>query len=187
MRFKRAAEVILFSMVLILSFSGAVLSQEEGWNSFRGRYCTVLYEEGVNLRYVSRRINLRFANFYNPGRHRNSGLSDSDVLGEKLDAIFSKVEDILEMYPSNISVTLKIFKHKHGLDAEYERIFDEPNRADSFYIYKYNTIYAAERYIREGILAHEMAHCIIDHYFVILPPRKVQEMLAVYADVHLKD
>jgi len=41
--------------------------------------------------------------------------------------------------------------------------------------------------LNENILAHEMGHCIIDHYFVILPPRKIQEMLAVYVDIHLQE
>ena len=91
------------------------------------------------------------------------------------------------MYPSKIHVAINIYKTREGLDAVYEKFFNEPNKAKSFYLYKTNTIYTTEEAIAENILAHEMAHCIIDHYFVILPPKKIQEMLAVFADVHLKD
>ena len=41
--------------------------------------------------------------------------------------------------------------------------------------------------INEGILAHEMAHAIIDHFFDIRPPRATAEILARYVDKHLND
>ena len=114
-------------------------------------------------------------------------LSVKEILTDKFDAIFNRVEDILDMYPSDIQVSINIYKTKDALDKAYEEIFSEPNNVSSFYVYTTNTIYTLEDVINEKILAHEMAHCIIDHYFVILPSKKIQEMLAVYADVHLKD
>ena len=91
------------------------------------------------------------------------------------------------MYPPRIRVAINIYKRQEDLDKVYEEFFNEPNKAVSFYIYKTNTIYAVESQLNENILAHEMAHCIIDHYFVILPPRKIQEMLSAYVDLHLED
>ena len=55
------------------------------------------------------------------------------------------------------------------------------------FIYIRQIPFIVESQLNENILVHEMAHCIIDHYFVILPPRKIQEMLAVYVYMHLKD
>jgi len=167
---------------------GYAQGEEKEMKVFSTLFCTVFYEEGVELKTVNNRINLRFCNFYSPRRHKGTDpTSIEEILSEKLDAIFTRVEDILDMYPSRIHVTIKIYKARQTLDRIYEDIFGEKNTADSFYIYKTNTIYTLENFINEGVLAHEMAHCIIDHYFVILPPRKIQEMLAVYADVHLKD
>jgi len=91
------------------------------------------------------------------------------------------------MYPSKIHIRVNIYRDDRGLDAAYEDLFNEPNTARSFYVYKTNILYTTQDAITENILAHEMAHCVIDHYFVILPPKKIQEMLAVYADIHLKD
>ena len=179
---------LLLTLCLIFVLADKVYSQEEEWNVFSSRFCTVFYEEEVSLKTVNRRINLRFSDFYSPRRYKEKAdFSMEDIIAGKFDAIFAKVEDILDMYPSRICVTINIYKGRDGLDAAYEEIFNEPNIATSFYIYKTNTIYTTEGVVTEGILAHEMAHCIIDHYFVILPPRKIQEILAVYADVHLKD
>ena len=140
------------------------------------------------MKLVNRRINLRFSDFYSPRTYREKAdMSMEEILSDKFDAVFMKVQEILDMFPSKVHVAINVYKDKTGLNEAYEDIFHEPNTAESFYIYKTNIIYTTERAIREGLLAHEMAHCIIDHYFVILPPRKVQEMLAIYADVHLKD
>lgn len=184
----KAAGVLLV-ICFVLSLADEAYSQDrEERNIFSSRFCTVFYEEDVDLNIVNRRVNLRFSDFYSPRRYREKiDLSTKDILSEKFDSVFARVEEILDMYPSKIHVAVNIYKARNGLDRAYEEIFNEPNTAESFYVYKTNTIYATERGVTEGILAHEMAHCIIDHYFVILPPRKIQEMLAVYADVHLKD
>ena len=188
MKFKIAFISIIACLICTIVACDAYSQQEEERNVFSTRFCTVFCEREVDLKSVNRRVNLRFSDFYSPRRYRERvDLSMEDILSEKFDAIFSRVEDILDMYPSRIHVAINIYKDRNGLDAAYEEIFNEPNEAISFYVYKTNTIYTTERAISERILAHEMAHCIIDHYFVILPPRKIQEMLAVYADVHLKD
>lgn len=183
----------VFSILLIVGcciyfFAEAAYSEEEEWGVFSTKFCTVFYEKDVNLKTIARRVNLRFSDFYSPRKFtKKTDFSIEEILSEKFDAIFYKVEDILDMYPSRIQVTLNIYKDENGLDNAYEEIFNESNKASSFYIYKTNTIYTTEKVISEGILAHEMAHCIIDHYFVILPPKKIQEILAAYADVHLKN
>jgi len=162
--------------------------EEAGRGIFSSRFCTVFYEDEVNLKTVNRRINLSFSNFYSPRNYKQKpDMSIEDILAGKMDAIFNRAEEILDMYPAKIHVAINIYKNQEDLNRIYEEFFNEPNTAVSFYIYKTNTIYTIESQLNENILAHEIAHCIIDHYFVILPPRKIQEMLAVYVDVHLKD
>ena len=193
-RFKHSPALFFITLFIIVSYIAldAAYSEElqgDEKGVFSTRFCTVFYERDINLKAINRGINLRFSDFYNPRKFTKiSDLSIiEEILSKKFDVIFSRVQDILDMFPSNIHVTINIYKDKDGLDAAYEEIFGEPNTAISFYIYKTNTIYITESQIDEGILAHEMAHCIIDHYFVIIPPSKVQEILAAYADMHLKE
>lgn len=183
--------LFILSILYCMGTLGAAAYPEEGARErevFSSRFCTVFYDNEVDLKVLNRRINLRFSDFYSPRNYRETPESSvTELIGGKMDAIFNRVEEILDMYPSKVRVTVNVYKRQEDLDRVYEEIFNEPNTAPSFYIYKTNTIYTTESAINESILAHEMAHCIIDHYFVILPPRKIQEMLAVYADVHLKD
>lgn len=184
MKFKIVFLLLISSLTCFLA--STAYSQGEGWNVFSSRFCTVFYENDVSLKFVNKHITLNFSDFYSPRHFREKpNLSTENILAGKFDAIFSRVREVLDMYPSRLYLTINIYKSQENLDIVYEDIFEEPNEAISFYIYKTNTIYTTESNINENILAHEMAHCIIDHYFVILPPRKIQEILAVYADVHL--
>ena len=38
-----------------------------------------------------------------------------------------------------------------------------------------------------NIIAHEMGHAIVDHYFAAIPPEKIRELLASYVDLHLAE
>ncbi len=181
--------IFILSIVFYISLAwNKGYAQEEGRSVFSSKFCTVFYGNDVELKKVNRRLNLGFSNFYSSrSRKENPGISTEDIVAGKLDAIFNRAEEILDMYPARIHVTINIYKTQDELNKAYEEFFNEPNKAVSFYIYKTNIIYTVESQLTENILAHEMAHCVIDHYFVILPPRKIQEMLAVYVDVHLKD
>lgn len=181
--------IFILAVIICISFcEKTAYSQEEDRGIFSSKFCTVFYENSVDLKKVNRRVNLGFSNFYSPRSYKESpGISIEDIISDKFDAIFNKAEEILDMYPAKIHVAINIYKNQEDLDKVYEEFFNEKNKAASFYIYKTNTIYTVESQLTENILAHEMAHCIIDHYFVILPPRKIQEMLAVYVDIHLKD
>jgi len=181
--------IFALSIIFYIAFCGKMgYSQEEKRGAFSSKFCTVFYEDGVDLKKVNRRLNLGFSNFYSMRGHREkAGFLTEDILSDKLDAIFKRAEEILDMYPARVNVTINIYNNQEELNKIYEEFFGEPNTAISFYIYKTNTIYTIESRLNENILSHEMAHCIIDHYFVVLPPRKIQEMLAVYVDVHLKE
>jgi len=120
----------------------------------------VFYEKEVDLDRLNRRINLRFSDFYNPrGYTKKVDFSTEDLLSGKLDAIFSRVEDILDMYPSRAHVTVNVYKNrKRPWTRRMKAFFMSQILRKSFYIYKTNTIYTTERVISEAILAHEMAH-----------------------------
>ena len=38
-----------------------------------------------------------------------------------------------------------------------------------------------------GVLAHELAHVVVDLYFGVPPPQKIHELLAQFVETHLKD
>ena len=108
-----------------------------------------------------------------------------DGLKKKVDALFERVQKILDMRKKMRQVTIKIYHNKGQMQDAYFRIYKTEGRLRAWYIYEYNTVYTNVEDLHERMLAHELAHAIIDHYLVIRPPKATAEILARYVDEHL--
>jgi hypothetical protein len=111
-----------------------------------------------------------------------SGISKDASLGELVDTLFKRVQQILDMPIPARRVHIRIFKNQEEISQAYASITGKPTKAPAFYWQKTNTIYLHTRKLSIGILAHEMGHAVLDHYFVIKPPAKIAEMLTQYVD-----
>lgn len=160
--------------------------QENAWLSFQSRYFTVYFEPGVDLKKVQKRLSRRM--FYNNAIRRQDPLAGpEEKVALRIDAILERVKEILDMYPLRMNLKIRIFKDRQSLDDEFYRIFSRSQDIKSFYVHKYETIYISEASLTDSIIAHEMGHAVVDHYFAVIPPEKVGEMLASYVDLHLED
>ena len=83
-------------------------------------------------------------------------------------------------------VNINIYSNKKGLHRAYFDITRRQCNIRSWYIYERNTIFVNVKDVNEGMLAHEMAHAIIDHYLIVRPPNATAEILARYVDDHLR-
>ncbi len=106
-------------------------------------------------------------------------------LKKKMDALYKRVREILDMRKKMKKVTIHIYHNREQLHDAYFDIYMKICRYRTWYIYERNTIYVNSDDINEGILAHEMAHSIIDHYLTVRPPGATAEILARYVDRHL--
>jgi len=109
-------------------------------------------------------------------------VSKDASLGELLDALFKRVQQILDMPLPSLRVQIQLLKDQKDVSWTWASITGKPTKAPAFYWKKTNTIYLQPQEISTGILAHEMGHAVIDHYFVIRPPPKIAEMLCQYVD-----
>ena len=161
---------------------------DEGWKFFDSAYFTVEYSPSVNLKKVEKKLRKRGI-FFIPGTNpKISSLETTeDKIAYRLDILFGKAKDVLDMRPRIKKIKIKIFKNQNDLDQGYYGIFKESRHYKSFYVYRYNTIYTCEDNISDSVMAHEMGHAIVDHYFVVRPPEDVRELLAQYVDLHLED
>jgi hypothetical protein len=154
--------------------------------TIRSSYFTILLEPDVNLKRVLSRINIR--SFYTPaGRRVNSLAGMEERIGYRMDLILEQVKKVLDIYPVSTDIKVKIFKRRKDLQDEYCRITMRRSPVRSFYVHQYHTIYTSEADINDSVVAHEMGHAVVDHFFQAMPSEKVGEMLATYVDLHLED
>jgi hypothetical protein len=183
---KRWIDIFAKIAIFVFLYLNCSLVYAQEWARIDGKTCVIEYEQGVDISRLESKLDLTSIDVR--GFRRNLiGLSPSKRLSEKVEIITRKVKQILNMYPIGYEVQIKVFKDRQALKQCYKEIFGRRKSRVSFYVYKHNTIYTSQEGISEHILAHELAHSIMDHYFVILPPEDIAETLAMYVDTHLKD
>ena len=166
----------------------ATQARGEGlWRRLETRRTIIQYKTLRDLKKFDRQID------YSPGgsslRRLFSGSGSSgstNALSNKIDALYERGQEILEMRGKMKKVTINIYPNKKGLDDAYYRITRRSCRIRAWYVYESNTVYINVDDVHEGMLAHELAHAIIDHYLLIRPPRATAEILAHYVDEHLR-
>jgi len=163
-----------------------LLSGEE-WVITKSHFCTIYFRYDVDINAVNKKIDTYRIDYGLTVKPPRLGEDAADIVAYKFDLIFLKVEEILDMRPKDIHLNAKIYRDQNDLDKVYIEIFNEENKFIAFYAFKLNTLYASEKKISANVLAHEIAHCIVDHYFSVVPPKKVAEIIAQYADLHLRD
>lgn len=162
--------------------------EDSSWHALKTRHTIIRYTSLQSLKKFNLAVD------YYPEEGGNEILfsfSDSDKLIEglkkKIDALFERVQEILDMRKRMKRVAINIYPNEQHLRAAYYKIYKNKCRLRAWYIYEYNTIYINVNDLHEGMLAHEMGHSIIDHYLKVRPPSATAEILARYVDSHLFD
>ncbi len=171
---------------------------------FQTKSSTIHYSQTVQLDNFGKKIRVgalnRMLNQVLAGRGKSSepadsgnplgrlfGSSPSETtsradLGEAIDGLFKRVQLILDMPMPKLRVEIRIYGNEKEVAAMFTQLTGGSNNAPSFYWKKTNTIYIQTENLTAGMLAHEMGHAILDHYFAIQPPPKIAEMLCQYVD-----
>ena len=158
------------------------------WNVLETKHTIVHYQSSSDLRKLNQKVD------FSPGAWGLKGLfakpSPHELRSQTkkmLDALYERVQEILDMRKRMRPVVIRIYSTKKQLRAAYDDIYGKPCRLRAWYIYETNTIYVTVEDLHEGILAHEMAHAVIEHYLLVRPPPATTEILARYVDSHLFD
>ena len=146
------------------------------WQRIETRRAIVHYASLKDIKRFDSKID------YSPGK---AGTKDPiDSIKKKIDAVFERAQEILDMRGRVKKVVINIYPKKHFYEIR-NRLAGKKSRIRSWYIFENNTIYINAHDIHEGILAHEIAHAIVNHYMTVRPPSATAEILARYVDKHL--
>jgi hypothetical protein len=162
------------------------LSPKPFWKRIETKHTIIQYETIDDLKQFDGKIDYSKGRFTLKGLF--SGADPNDPGGSikrKVDLLFERVQEILDMRKKTNKVIMNLYPNKKRLHEAYFAITHTECRIRAWYIYESNTIYINKDDVHAGMLAHEMAHSIIDHYFSARPPRATAEILARYVDRHL--
>lgn len=173
-RFALAISVIIFCFYSHSAFA------QEGWASYEAVCCSIQFWNEDHLR----QFTLRIGGF----KYTSRGLDDNPLnVKTRLDDIMQKVQATLDMHPSELHISILLYPDHDSLKNIFRQFAVSGNVPIAFYAHKTKSIYVNVDSVTDGVLAHEMAHAVINAYFKVPPPAKMQEILAQYVDLHLWD
>jgi hypothetical protein len=166
----------------------AKFSLKNTWQRTETKHTIIQYQSFEDLKDFDDNISFSsggslFGNLFSSSDSNNPAGS----LAKKLDSLYERVQQILDMRGNLKKVRINIYSNSTKLHEIYRNIVGGECRVRAWYIFEVNTIYINNEDIDSGMLAHEMAHSIIDHFFAVRPPEASAEILAVYVDQHLED
>lgn len=107
------------------------------------------------------------------------------ILEKKLDKLFERAQEILGMRKRIVRVNIRIYPDAAALNEAYRSLFGEACPLRAWYLFETKSVYINANDTHEGMVAHEMGHHIIDHFFKVRPPAASAEILARYVDANL--
>lgn len=159
------------------------ISSKTLWKRIETKHTIIQYETIKDLKKFDGKITGEFTL-----KSLFSASYSKDPVGsikKKVDSLFERVQEILDMRGRAKKVIINLYPNKKRLHEVYSNITGRKSHVRAWYIYELNTIYINKDDVHAGMLAHEIAHSIIDHYFAARPPRATAEILARYVDKHL--
>jgi hypothetical protein len=186
-------KIALLGCLFLFIITGRLFAYEidDGFSSgkkIEGKYFTVYCSPEIDVSELIRQLNITTADKILAGKSVGEEISSEEPLAGMVDTLYGLVGDIVDMHIYNFKGSIKICRDQEKLNAIYKKLFDKDlaSYMVSFYVNDMSTIYITEDSFRKEVLGHEMAHAIINHYFVVSPPVKIQEILAKYTEYQLR-
>ena len=119
-------------------------------------------------------------------RKKNIVTVEDEVLA-KIDTIIEKAEVILDMFPNNLHIHIVLLKNSREVSRIYKQKYGKKVNHIAYYSLSEDTIYISVNNANLRVLAHEVGHAIVDHYFKVRPPYNIHELMAQFTEKHITD
>jgi len=148
------------------------------------RYFTVRWNDPKVLREFNDNLMMgRLSRFM----QKKNIVTVEDEVYAKLDVILEKAQLVLDMYPNGMKVTVVILPNKKAVAAMYQSKYGKEAENLAYYSLSENTIYISADDTKLQVIAHELGHAIVNHYFKERPPYQIHELMAQFTEKHITD
>ena len=168
-------------LMAFFSLPASAISEDRIHNSHETEFTAIYYyQEDVSANFPGTTQN----NASTLGKGYETGLIS---IKDNVDNIVYRVKQILGIYPPDLRFNINIYRTYSELTEVFRGMGLTGEVPAAFYSHKYKTIYISAEKLNNSILAHEIAHAVINSYFTPIPSIQVQEILAHYVEKNLKD
>jgi len=169
--------ILLFCLLLL---PGMVCAAE-----IKSRYVTVQFASRELLSEFNEELELgRKLNSY--AKKRPVVTVEDEVLA-KVDTVVEQAETILEMFPDKLHIRIVLLADQDEVSRVFMQKYNKKVNYLAFYSLSEDTIYLSVEDVNLSILAHEIAHAIVDHYFDVRPPYNIHELMAQFVEKRINE
>lgn len=172
-------------LLAVLFTAGLTLPPALHAQQAQGRYVTLHYTSRELLRACNDELDLG-RKLDRQIQKRNIVTVEDEVLA-KLDTIMEKVEVVLDMFPANLRINVVLLASAGDVSRVFAQKYGKRANHIAYYSLSEDTIYVSVENARLEVIAHEMGHAIVDHYFTERPPYNIHELMAQFAEKHITD
>jgi len=186
---RRVVKSAVFIAVLLFLSSAIALAFDDGFGSAKkieGKYFMLYYTSQLQISNLIQNLNITSSDNLMVGKPAEKKSSPEAELADMLDTLFMRVSDILDMHVYSFQGNIKVCEDTSQLKKIYKDLFNRDLTALSFFVGNLNTIYITADSFKREILGHETAHAVMTRYFVVQPPVKIHEILAMYVEYQLR-
>lgn len=171
-----------FTLLLFLTIS-AITSDLRAQGT--SRYVTLQCNDRQLLRDFNEELDIGSKLSYMV-KNKNIVTTEDEVLA-KLDVIMEKAEVVLDMFPSNLHINVVLLETADDVSRVFTRKYGKKANHIAYYSLSEDTIYISVEDTKLEVIAHEMGHAIVDHYFSERPPYNIHELMAQFVEKHITD
>jgi len=170
--------IACLALILAPAWAG---QRQDGGRRLETAYSTISYHREADLLGFGRKL----------GKGQAALIRDNaraaETAREEVDRLVYHVRTLLDMHPPLLRFNIIVLSDYNEIRKAYASLgFDGPAPI-AFYRQRSQTIYVSVDKLTPGVLAHEVAHAVINAFFSTPPPAQMQEILAQYVDRHLGD
>lgn len=174
----------IFLRIITFLFFFFSLSIDISGFDLKTRYVTIFYENEKLLTEFNKEIRLGSLSYLLKNKKI---ITIEDEVINKVDVIVERVQDVLSMYPKEVSFKIVLLSKSNDVQVIFKNKYKRDVDYIAFYSPNDKTIYLSVKDIDLGILVHEVAHVIVDLYYGTPTPSKIHEVLAQYVEMHFAD
>lgn len=181
---KKLFLVLFYSGIIILSYRFTFAQGVSQPLIAESKYFSVYCDRSIDIYALVKNLNFEYLIYAD-----NLSRSGDDLRGMlvgNLDGLYLAVSDVLDIHIYSYHGKLSIFPDQASLRAFLKQTYGLNLTERSYYFHDDNIIYISFADLTQEVLGHEIAHAIISHYFVVVPPAKVQEILCGYVEYTLR-
>ncbi len=186
-------KIVILSGLFLFIITGVLFASEieDGFGpskKIESKYFAIYYSPQIDISKLSQQLNITAVDKILAGKSIGEDIASEPELAKMIDILYGLVGDIVDMHIYNFKGNVKVCQNQAQLNNIYRNLFgkDLASYMVSFYVNDISTIYISGESFRREVLGHEIAHAILNHYFVVSPPAKVQEILAKYVEYQLR-